>query len=229
MQYKPTEILPSDLTPLIHQAALDPHLGENSFRNLCTASKHLNFGGFCTNLTQITTARKLLGPPNQTKLIAVIAFPFGSVPQFLKEAEAEWAAEQGADELEVMPNFVALNQNKADRFAEELFALSEIGLPVRVNLNLAKISLEQLNLAVEASIDAGIRNLQTGNGFGRAVTASDITLLKKLVRGRCTIKAVGGIKTLDHALALLAAGADQLGTSSGPEMVQSLRNLNSES
>ena len=51
-----------------------------------------------------------LGSPNKTKLIAVIAFPFGFIPNSHKQAEAEWAEEKVAEELDVVPNFFYLSQ-----------------------------------------------------------------------------------------------------------------------
>jgi deoxyribose-phosphate aldolase len=108
-------------------------------------------------------------------------------------------------------------------FAEELAALCELGVPVRVVLDMARLESEQLELAVEAAIDAGAAGLQTGNGFGPACQADQIHQLKQLIRKRCAIKAAGGIHSLSHAGDLLLAGADLLGTSSAPALLQAQR------
>lgn len=218
----PTQNDLPELAPLIHQAALDPHLSIETLNEICDACLHYNFSGFCTNLTRLSAARIRLGPPNKTKLIAVIAFPFGCIPNSHKHAEAEWAAEQGAEQLDLVPNFLALNEGKTETFAEEIASICEKGLPVRVILDIANLSPRQLSLAVEASIDAGVHGLQTGNGFGRAVNESDINQLSNLTRGRCEIKAAGGIKTVNEALELIQAGAARIGTSIGPQLIQSL-------
>ena len=214
----------TELSPHIHQAALDPHLTIEDLNEICDASRHYNFSGFCTNLARLSAARERLGSPNKTKLIAVIAFPFGFITSDQKLAEAEWAAEKGAEELDVVPNFLALTQGKADVFANEIANICQTGLPVRVILDIANLPKQNLSLAVEASIDAGVHGLQTGNGFGRGVIASDVSELSNLARGRCEIKAVGGIKTTNQASELLKAGAKKLGTTSGPQLIQSLAN-----
>ncbi len=211
-----------ELAPLIHQAALNPHLPIKIVDEICSACVHYNFSGFCTDLTRLSAARLKLGSPNQTKLIAVIAFPFGFIPHDLKQAQAEWAAEQGAEELDLVPNFLALSEGKSEIFAEEIARICEKGLPVRVILDMVNLSPNELSLAVEASIDAGVHGLQTGNGFGREVRVSDVQQLSILARGRCEVKAVGGIKTVDHAFKLIEAGAAKIGTSLGPELMQSL-------
>ncbi len=212
-----------DLASSIHQAVLDPFASIETLNETCDISRHYNFSGICTNLVRLSRARKRLGAPNKTKLIAVIAFPFGFIPSQHKQAEAEWAAEHGAEELDVVPNYFALAEDNQEKFAEELSNICQIGLPVRAILNIAQIPSEKLSLAVEASIDAGVRGIQAGNGFGREVVNSDINQLSLMARGRCSIKAVGGVRTLSHAIGLLEAGATSLGTSAGPELIKALR------
>ena len=211
-----------DLPSLIHQAALDPHLSRNDLFTICDASSYYGFSGLCTDLTRIASARKRLGGTNKTKLIAVIAFPFGFVPSSFKQAEALWAAEQGAEELDVVPNFLALTDGKTEVFAEELASICETGIPVRAILDIVNLQESELSVAIDAAIDAGVHGIQTGNGFGRSVLTSDVHQLSDLTRGRCEIKAVGGIKTIDHALELVEAGATKLGTTIGPQLMKSL-------
>ena len=88
-------------------------------------------------------------------MIAAIGFPFGALPAELKQAEAEWAASQGAEELDVVPDFRALANGSITSFADELGALCGLGLPLRVILDMARLTEDQLALAVEAAIDAG--------------------------------------------------------------------------
>ena len=88
---------------------------------------------------------------------------------------------------------------------------------------MTRLDDEQLTLAVEASIDAGAAGVQTGNGFGPACHPDQIRQLKLLCRNRCAIKAAGGIHQLDLVLDLVDAGADLLGTSSAPRLLNDLR------
>ncbi len=212
-----------DLAPLIHQAQLDPHIPKDKLNENIDAALRFGFSGFCTSLINLPSARKRLGSSNSTRLIAVIAFPFGAIPNHLKKAEAEWAASHGAEELDVVPNFSALKENQIEKFAEELESICSLGLPVRVILDVGHLPQPLLPLAIDASVDAGISGVQTGNGFGPAVTASHIYQMTKLVRGRCAIKAAGGIQTTCKALEVLEAGASILGTSKGPELMKALR------
>tara|TARA_B100000700_G_scaffold327993_1_gene444302 strand:+ start:2193 stop:2867 length:675 start_codon:yes stop_codon:yes gene_type:complete len=213
----------ANLPMLIHQAAFNPHQDLNSFNESCDLAKHFSLGGFCTDLSMIPLARKRLGGEGISKLIATIAFPFGSIPLSLKKSQAEWAASQGAEELEVVPNFFLLYQENKNLFAEELASICDIGLPVRAIINSTSISQEVLSTAIEASIDAGVIGIQSTNGFGKAITSDEIHKIKHFTKGRCSIKAVGGIKTLQQTISLIEAGADFIGTSLGYNLIKEMR------
>ena len=226
MSSKSFQIDLPDLGRFIHQAALYPHLNEEGLNRICDTAKHLNFSGLCTNLIRIPTARKRLGTSCQTKLIAVISFPFGEMPSSIKRRQAEWAINEGAEELDIVPNYFALSQNKTNIFAEEISEISDLGLPTRVILDIGNLQKEKLSLAVDASIEAGVVGIQTGNGFGPTISKEQIKALSSLVRDRCSIKATGGVKTHTHAIELIQAGANQLGTSFGLELIQGLKEEN---
>lgn len=212
-----------DIAPLIHQTALDPFIEEETFNEMCDVARHFHFAGFCTNAIQTSTARKRLGSQNGPKLITVIAFPFGAIPTSIKKAEIEWAAEQGADGVDVVPNFFALKQGNIDFFAEELAELCEIGLPTRVVLNFSQLSVEKLKIAIEACLDAGASGIQTGNGFGPSITPEQIGQAKKFTRKQCSIKAFGGLKEINQILSIIEAGADLIGTSRGAQLMKVFR------
>ena len=101
-----------DIPLFIHQAALDPHTDLNKLNQICDACNHFNFSGLCTSLVRIPAAKKRLSKNGNTKLIAAIAFPFGDIPYIIKKAESEWAAEYGAEEIDLVPNFLNLYEGK---------------------------------------------------------------------------------------------------------------------
>jgi deoxyribose-phosphate aldolase len=157
------------------------------------------------------------------KLISVVGFPFGAVPPAIKQAEAEWAAAAGAEELDVVPDFGALADADSTSFCQDLAAIVELGLPVKVILEVGRLEPAALELAVEASIDVGATFLKTGSGFGPAATVEQVKQLRDLARGRAAVKASGGIGTLEQAIELVEAGAGRLGTSRGVALMQALR------
>lgn len=212
-----------DLAPLIDHALLDPHQGVEAIHRCCDEARHFGFAGVCLASRWLEVARERLPLEGPVKLIGVVGFPFGAVPTAIKRAEAEWAAAAGADELDVVPDFGALADGDSSAVLDDLAGITDLGLPVKVILEVGRLDPEALALLVEISIDAGARHLKTGSGFGPPVTADQVRQLVGLARGRAAVKAAGGIADLEQALALVAAGASRLGTSRGVALMQALR------
>ena len=191
----------------------------------CDEARHFGFAGVCLASRWLPAARERLGPTGGRgpKLVSVVGFPFGAIPAEIKRAEAEWAAAAGADELDVVPDFGALADGDSRAFCNDLAPIVELGLPVKVILEVGRLRPEALELAVEASIDVGATMLKTGSGFGPGATTEQVTQLRQLARGRAAVKASGGINNLEQAIALVEAGASRLGTSRGVALMQALR------
>ena len=214
-----------DLAPLIDHALLDPHQGREVVLRCCDEARHFGFAGVCVASRWLPEARERLGPSGGRgpRLVSVVSFPFGAVPAAIKRAEAEWAAAAGAEELDVVPDFGALTDGDSSRFCNDLAPIVELGLPVKVILEVGRLSPAALELAVEASIDVGAAMLKTGSGIGPAATVAQVTQLRQLARGRAAVKASGGISNLEQAFELVEAGASRLGTSRGVALIQALR------
>ena len=210
-----------NISQVIHQAVLNPHLDKERLLQVCDASKQNGFGGLCVSLSHLSIARERLGTKNTTKLISVIAFPFGFIPNSNKLKEAEYAIEKGVEELDLVPNYFALKEGNIDLFAEEINQLCELGIPIRVIIDAnTLVTASTLSKAINASIDAGSKGIQIGNGFGPAVTKTQTKQIAEIVKNRCSIKAVGGIKTFDQSIELIEAGSTYIGTSFGFEINQ---------
>jgi len=210
-----------NISNVIHQAVLNPHLDKEMLAQVCNGSKQNVFAGLCTSLSHLSIARERLGSKSNTKLISVIAFPFGFIPTSNKLKEAEYAIEKGAEELDFVPNYFALEEGNIELFAEEINQLSELGIPVRVILDTSTLlNSSKLSLAINASIDAGATGIQIGNGFGPAISKNQTQKVSEIVKNRCSIKAVGGIKTFDQAIEIIEAGSTFIGTSFGFEITK---------
>ena len=218
-----------DLAPLIDHALLDPHQGSEAISRCCDEARHFGFAGVCVASRWAGLARERLplsgsSKGQSPKLIAVVGFPFGAIPPRIKHAEAEAALEAGADELDVVPDFGALADGNTSAVLDELAGICALDRPVKVILEAGRLDAEALALLVEISIDAGVRFLKSGSGFGPPVTVAQVQTLRELARGRAAVKASGGLTNLEQALDLVEAGASRLGTSRGVALMQALRN-----
>ena len=116
------------LPSMLDHACLDPLKSSSALREQAEAAKFWDCAGFCVPSGWVKRVRSYL-PPNGPKLVAVVGFPTGAVPVSVKLAEAEWVAEAGADELDVVPDFAALADGNTEQVYGELAAIVQLGLP----------------------------------------------------------------------------------------------------
>ena len=158
----------------------------------------------------------------------VLAFPLGaSLPESTR-AEARATAQAGALDLDmVMP----LGLLRAGRFAEvcaQLLAVAEIahgaGAILKVILETRLLTDEEKQAAAEICVEAGADFVKTSTGFSTGgATVADILLLRRTVGDRCSVKASGGIRTLENAVRMVAAGADRLGASASVSILDAYK------
>ncbi len=151
----------------------------------------------------------------------------GGVTAEAKLAEVREAVRQGADMFDYMPNIGFLKSGMDREFVDEIARVVEAaeGRPVRVMLEYSILDHDQKVKAAKLSEQAGVAGVKNSSGWGRGgpATVEDIRLLRESVGPKVHVKASGGIRDLDNALKLLAAGADYLGTRSGAAIVDELR------
>ena len=99
----------------------------------------------------------------------------------------------------------------------------ELGLPLKLILEAAQLTADQLETLVEVGLDAGVAFLKTGSGYGDPASAQLVRRLHQLAAGRARVKASGGIRTLEQAIELVQAGAERLGTSRGVALAEAQR------
>ena len=203
-------------------ACLDPLQSSSALQEQVEAAKFWGCGGFCILSGWVKRVRPHL-PPTGPKLVAVVGFPTGAVPSSVKLAEADWVAEAGADELDVVPDFAALADGNTEKVYGELAAIVQLGLPVKVITEAARLPTSFLEPLVEVAVDAGAQWLKTSTGYGPAVTPELVRQLVKLARKRAAVKASGGIHGLEQALRLLEAGAQRLGLSRSSALLKAAR------
>lgn len=212
-----------DLPSVLDHACLDPLQSGSALQEQLEAARLRGCAGFCIPSGWVERVRSRLPSTGPPRLVAVVGFPTGAVPSSVKLAEAEWVAEAGADELDVVPDFAALVDGNTEQVYGELAAIVQLGLPVKVITEAARLPTSLLEQLVEVAVDAGAQWLKTGTGYGPGVTPELVRLLVKLARKRAAVKASGGIHGLEQALRLLEAGARRLGLSRAPALLEAAR------
>jgi len=149
----------------------------------------------------------------------------GSSTSEAKVQEAKIAVEQGADEIDMVLNIGFLKAGLTEEVEEEIWSIKSAigGKVLKVILETCYLSNSEIVKACEISEKAGADFVKTSTGFGTdGATIEHIKLMKQSIGGHIKIKASGGIRDKETALAYINAGADRIGTSSGIQIVSGL-------
>lgn len=184
------------------------------------------FVGVCVPSFWLKKARREL-QDQDIQLVTVIGFPFGFEDTATKVAEAQEAIRQGADELDLVWSQTAyhsgMNWPKIEiaQLAKLCHAEERV---LKVIIETAYLSEEQIREACLICQDAGADYVKTSTGYAPSgAKVEDIQLMRETLPSTVGIKASGGIKSLDFALELIAAGADRIGTSSAKVIMEAYR------
>jgi len=178
-----------------------------------------NIYGICIPPFWVKKAKRDIGK-SDIQLVTVIGFPLGYQMSQTKEAEALQAIKDGADELDLVLNISAFKSEmmwpkievaKIGKLAHEH------GKLLKVIIETAYLNNEEIVEACKLCADAGADFVKTSTGFASSgAKVEDVKLMRSVLPDHVGIKASGGIKTYDQAIELIDAGAERIGTSSGP-------------
>jgi deoxyribose-phosphate aldolase len=170
----------------------------------------------------LPVAREVLAG-SRVKLASAVDFPVNQMTTAGKAAEARALVDAGAQELDMLVNIGWLRSGMENAFRDDIAAVVQAAAPagVKVMLELPLLDEAQRERAVALAVEAGVRWVKNASaGAVGIATPDDIHYLKVRVPATVGVKASGGIKSWEGAIALLDAGADLLGSSAGVAIVR---------
>ena len=219
-----------ELAKSIDSALLKPDATVDDVHKTCMKALEFNFAAVFVNPCYISIASSLLRG-SSVKAGAAIGFPLGASTTSVKRLEAEDAIGRGAREIDMVMNIGALKSGQLDVVQYELRSVVELVRQKEVEESagtiLLKVIIETCYLtdtekktACRLVEEAGADFVKTSTGFGPSgATAYDVKLLRASVGPAVAVKASGGIRNLEQAIAFLDAGASRIGTSAGAKIV----------
>ncbi len=223
-------ISPSQLAACIDHTLLKPEATAWQIDQLCDQAVNLGCWAVCVNLFWLPrVAQRLACSNSPVKVDVPVAYPTGAIPTALKVAQVRWALDHGADEIDMVANIGALCDGQDQLVQDEIAALAEAvhtasaDKLLKVILETAALTTEQKILGCRLAANAGADFVKTSTGTHPAggATVDDVALLAKHSAGM-KVKAAGGIRDAETALAMIAAGAHRLGTSATPAIITQL-------
>ena len=202
---------------LIDHTLLRPEATEADILRLCDEAIRLHLRTVCVNGEWVGAAVRRLDRTT-VPVVAVVGFPLGASGLKAKAAEATFAVEQGAREIDMV---MALGRAKAGQWnqvREEIAAVVRAapGCLVKVILETAALTPEEIDRGALVAVEGGAGMVKTSTGFHPqgGATVEAVGRMRRVVGSLAGVKASGGIKTAVDARRMLLAGADRLGTSS---------------
>ena len=208
----------------IEHTNLNPTVTIKEIDQLIVEAAEYGFHGVCVPPFWVQRAKREIGS-RAIALVTVCGFPLGYSMTETKIEEMKRAIDNGADEIDVVWNISAFKTG-IPWTKIELAKCSKVTHDaqkiLKVIIETALLDDEEIERACKLCADAGADFVKTSTGFAKAgARVEHIRIMRRSLPPNVSIKASGGIKTLDDAMAMIDAGADRIGSSSGVSIVRS--------
>jgi deoxyribose-phosphate aldolase len=218
------EITPAQLAAYIDHTLLKPDTSLAQIEQLCAEAREHQFFSVCVNGSWVSAARHFLDG-SDVKVASVVGFPLGAMTSDVKRFETEVAIDDGAHEIDVVLNLARLKAGDDKYVFREICDVVEAAdeRTVKVVLETCLLTDEEKIRACKLVVESGAHFVKTSTGFSTAgATIADVKLMRETVGAKFGVKAAGGIRDAQTALAMIAAGATRIGTSNGIAIVKGL-------
>ncbi len=215
------EYTPASLAAYIDHTLLKPEASAAEVKKICGEAKEHHFASVCVNPSYIKlVAGELSG--SGVVPCCVVGFPFGTHTPEAKAAETAQAVAEGALEVDMVINVGAIKSGDWALVERDIAAV--VGAAgragVKVILETSLLTDEEKVRACQICKAAGAAFVKTSTGYSTGgATAHDVALMRETVGPDVGVKASGGVRTYEDAVAMLQAGANRLGASAGIKII----------
>ena len=209
----------AELAKRIDHTLLGQTASAKAVRTLCEEATQYGVASVCVNPCHAALAVELLRD-TPVGVCVVIGFPHGMTLPEVKAFEAQKAIALGVDELDMVVNVAALIEGDYTTVVDDIRGVCHVAesaprpVEVKVILETSLLSNDQKVAGAILAKAAGAQYVKTSTGFGPGgATVEDVALLRRTVGDAMGVKAAGGIRDSQTALAMIEAGATRIGAS----------------
>ncbi len=209
------------LAKYIDHTLLKADATKDEIIKLCKEAKEHDFMSVCINPSYIELAKKELAD-SDVLVCTVVGFPLGMMTKEAKVFETKDALLKGADEIDMVINIGRLKDRDDSYVLDELKAIREAskGHVLKVIIETCLLNEEEKRRATALVKAAKADFVKTSTGFSlHGATIEDVKILKEEAGDTLKVKAAGGVRTHEDLLAMIEAGAERIGTSSGVKLL----------
>ncbi|HFI0336790.1 TPA: deoxyribose-phosphate aldolase [Streptococcus suis] len=205
------------LNKYIDHTILKPETTQEQVEKILSEAKEYDFASVCVNPTWVSLAAESL-KDSDVKVCTVIGFPLGANTSVVKAFETKDAIANGADEIDMVINVGALKAGNDALVLDDIKAVVDASGDklVKVIIETCLLTDDEKVRACQLSKEAGADYVKTSTGFSTGgATVADVALMRKTVGPDMGVKASGGARSYEDAIAFIEAGASRIGASSG--------------
>ena len=212
------------LNEYVEHTLLKQDATKDDLIKLFEEAKEHKFLGVCVNPAYVSLAKEHLAGLG-VKIVTVVGFPLGASKSEVTAFEAKTAIEDGADEIDMVMNVTAMKSKDYDYIVKDIKTVKEAcgSTLLKVILETDLLTKEEIAKACDLCIEAKADLVKTSTGFvkgGVGAKPEDVKIMHDTVAPHgLMVKASGGVRSKEEALAVIEAGADRIGTSSGVKIV----------
>jgi deoxyribose-phosphate aldolase len=222
-----TKVSAHEIAKMIDHSLLKPEMTRKEVEQGCLLAKEYDCATVCVKPCDVEIANEIL-KDTDVLVTTVIGFPHGSNLTEIKVKEAEIAIEQGCKELDLVLNIGRLKSGDYALVEEDIRSVCDVahkhGVIVKVIFENFYLTDDEKKKACELSQNAGVDFVKTSTGYaGGGATVSDLKLMREACSPNVQIKAAGGVRTLDAALAVRALGCTRFGATATKAIIEEAR------
>jgi deoxyribose-phosphate aldolase len=218
------KILRGQLAKMLDHTLVRSDVTKGDVKRVCMEAEMYGFGCVCVNPTYVSLAVQFL-KETEVKVSSTVGFPFGITLSEVKAFEAWRVLENGAREIDMVINLSALKSGDYETVRTDIGMVLDVkrlyrDVIVKVIIEAGLLTDEEKVLACKIAKEAGADFVKTSTGLFGGATVEDVRLMRETVGREMGVKAAGGIRTLQQALAMIEAGADRIGTSTAVAIIK---------
>ena len=216
------EDLIMNLNEYIDHTKLGPTVSKQDIKQLTDEAIKYNFKSVCVAPTWVKYAKELL--EGQKSLVCtVVGFPHGTHTTETKVFETTDAIINGADEIDMVVNIDAIKAKDEQIVYNDINSVVNAanGKTVKVIIETAFLTSEEIKFVSQIALNAGANFVKTSTGYAQeGATVENVKIMKDIVGSSAFVKASGGVRTKEDAIAMIEAGASRIGTSNGVSIME---------
>ena len=210
------------INKFIDHTVLAQDADEKKIEKLLEEAREHDFASVCVNTCWTRKCVEAL-KDTDVNVCVVVGFPLGAMDTRSKAFEAKTAVEDGADEVDMVINVGWLKSGRYDDTEEDIREVKKAcgDKHLKVIIECCLLTDEEKVIACRLAEKAGADFVKTSTGFSKGgATVEDVALMRKTVGDRLGVKAAGGIRDAETAVAMIKAGANRLGCSVGIKIIE---------